>query len=73
MFRNVTLRMILVYLLDPETRRRGVEQITRWLEAGKLDCAVAEIFALEQVVAAHQAVEAGDRLGTVVVAPSGAA
>ena len=69
MFRNVALRMILVYLLDADTRRRGVEQIIRWLEAGRLDCAVAEVFPLDRVVEAHEAVEAGDRLGTVVVAP----
>lgn len=69
MFRNVTLRMILVYLLDPETRRRGVSQITRWLEKGQLDCAVAEVFPLADAVGAHEAVEAGDALGTVVVTP----
>jgi NADPH2:quinone reductase len=67
MFRNVTLRMLLVYLLDPETRRRGVAQITRWLEAGALDCAVGPVFALDEVAAAHAAVEAGGALGTVVV------
>ena len=72
MFRNVALRMILVYLLDRETRRRGVEQITRWLEAGKLDCAVAETFPLSRAAAAHEAVEAGDRLGVVIVRPDDA-
>lgn len=69
MFRNVTLRMLLVYLLDAETRRRGVAQIIRWLEEGKLDCAVAETFPLDRVVEAHEAVEAGRGLGTVVVTP----
>ncbi|MCG8532734.1 MAG: NADPH:quinone reductase, partial [Desulfovibrionales bacterium] len=40
MFKNITLRMLIVYLLDPKTRRRGEEQLTTWLEAGQLSHAV---------------------------------
>jgi NADPH2:quinone reductase len=69
MFRNVTLKMILVYLLDDETRRRGVAEINRWLAAGRLDCAVAETFPLAETAAAHRLVESGGYLGTVVVKP----
>lgn len=69
MFRNVTLKMLLIYLLDAESRRRGVAQINRWLEAGALDCAVAETWPLDRVAEAHEAVETGDRIGTVVVTP----
>lgn len=66
MFRNVTLKTLLVYLLDAETRRRGIAQIVRWLEAGALNCAVGPVFALDAVAEAHAAVEAGPS-GTVVV------
>jgi NADPH2:quinone reductase len=69
MFRNVTLKMLLIYLLDSQTRARGVAAINAWLATGQLDCAVAETHALADVAKAHLAVEAGDRLGTVVVTP----
>lgn len=67
MFRNVTLRMLLVYLLDPERRRRGEADLTAWLEAGKLSHAVAATFPLAEAAAAHRKVEQGDKLGSVVV------
>ena len=67
MFRNVTLRMMLVYLLDAERRRRGEADLTRWLEEGALSHAVAGTFPLERTAAAHEAVEDGGKLGTVVV------
>jgi NADPH2:quinone reductase len=68
MFRNVRLHMLLVYLLGSARRREGEAEITRWLEAGDLSHAVAETFPLSGTARAHEAVEAGDRLGTVVVA-----
>lgn len=67
MFKNVTLRMILVYLLDPATRRRGEAQLTEWLEAGALGHAVVPGGGLADCAAAHRVVEAGGKLGTVVL------
>lgn len=67
MFRSVTLRMILAYLIDPATRRRGEARLADWLEAGALDHAVCSAGGLENCVAAHRAVEAGAKLGTVVL------
>ncbi len=67
MFRNRRLWMLIVYLLDPEMRRRGEAQLTTWLEQGALDHAVALTFPLADTVAAHRAVEAGEKLGSVVV------
>lgn len=67
MFRNVTLRMCLVYLLDPARRRAGEAALTGWLEDGRLTHAVAETHPLGQTAAAHRAVERGQKLGTVVV------
>ncbi|MCU9848484.1 NADPH:quinone reductase [Defluviimonas sp. WL0024] len=67
MFKNVTLRMILVYLLDPATRRRGEAQLTEWLEAGALSHAVVPGDGLADCAAAHEMVEAGTKLGTVVM------
>ena len=67
MFRNVTLRMLLVYLMDDTRRRRAEADLTRWLEAGALDHAVARTFPLAETAAAHEEVERGEKLGTVVV------
>lgn len=67
MFRNVTLRLLLVYLLDPAVRRRGEAEIGRWLAKGALSHRVAARFPLVETAAAHRAVEAGGKRGTVVV------
>ncbi|WP_347312414.1 NADPH:quinone reductase [Defluviimonas sp. SAOS-178_SWC] len=67
MFRNVTLRMLIVYQLDPETHRRGEAQLTEWLEAGALSHAVVPGGTLADCASAHRIVEAGEKLGTVVL------
>lgn len=67
MFKNVTLRMLIVYLLDAATRRKGEAQLTEWLEAGALRHAVVPAGNLAQAIAAHEMVEAADKLGTVVI------
>ncbi len=67
MFKNVVLRMALVYLLDPATRRRGEAQLTEWLAAGALSHAVVPAGRLADCAAAHRTVEAGGKLGTVVL------
>ncbi len=67
MFRNVTLRMLIVYQLDRETHTRGEAQLTEWLEAGALDHAVVPGGSLADCARAHRTVEAGEKLGTVVL------
>lgn len=67
MFRNITLRMLIVYLLDARTRRKGEAQITKWLEAGALSHAPVILKGLDQAAVAHDLVASGGKLGTVVV------
>lgn len=67
MFRNVRLWMLLLYLLDDTRRRRGEADLARWLSEGALSHAVAETFPLSLTPAAHDAVGAGECLGSVVV------
>lgn len=67
MFKHVTLRMLIRYLFDTETNRAGEAAIGRWLEDGALDHAVAPGGALDDMAAAHEMVEKGEKLGTVVV------
>ncbi|MEO0361752.1 MAG: NADPH:quinone reductase [Pseudomonadota bacterium] len=67
MFKHVTLRMLIRYLFTDEQNRAGEAGLTRLLEAGALDHAVVPGGALDDVAAAHEMVEKGEKLGTVVV------
>lgn len=67
MFANVRLHMGIVYRLEPEARRRGEADLARWLAEGALSHAVAERHPLSGTAAAHRSVEAGEKLGSVVV------
>ena len=50
-------------------RRQAMEDITRWLREGTRLHRVAATFPLAETAAAHEAVEAGTKRGTVVVLP----
>ncbi|TNE33061.1 MAG: NADPH:quinone reductase [Alphaproteobacteria bacterium] len=67
MFKNVTLRMFLVYLLEGEVRTATIERVNRALEAGALQHTIAHSYALEDIADAHEAVESGTTIGNVVV------
>ena len=67
MFRNVRLWMMLVYLLEPERRRACEARLGGWLAEGALSHAVAASFPPEACAEAHATVEAGEKLGTVVL------
>ncbi|MEX0329675.1 MAG: NADPH:quinone reductase [Ruegeria sp.] len=67
MFKNIRLHMLIVYMLDAAERRLGEAQLGTWLEQGALKHAVVPAGTLADAVAAHQMVEAGQKLGTVVL------
>ncbi|HEY7609346.1 MAG TPA: NADPH:quinone reductase [Alphaproteobacteria bacterium] len=56
---SAKLLFMLVYELSPEERRRAVDGVTRMLEANQLKHNVGATFALDQIVAAHEAQEQG--------------
>jgi NADPH2:quinone reductase len=64
---SVKLLFMLVYELSPDERRRGVDGITRMLEANQLKHNVGPSFPLDGIVAAHQAQESGAVTGNIVV------
>ncbi len=64
---NIALRFFLVYLMPREQRERADADITRMLERGELIHNVAQTFDLNDIVAAHEAVEAGTAMGNIVV------
>ncbi len=67
MFKNVTLRMLIVYRFDGPERRDAEAAFGRWLEQGKLSHAVVPAGGLKDVAAAHDLVAEGGKLGTVVI------
>ncbi|MDE2791556.1 MAG: NADPH:quinone reductase [Paracoccaceae bacterium] len=67
MFKDVTLRMVLVYLLTESARKASIDGLMALLEAGQLTHSVAENFELAETVEAHQSVERAGKMGSVVV------
>ena len=64
---SIDLKFFLVYLMPPDLRARATADITHMLERGELIHNVAQTFDLGDIVAAHEAVEAGTAMGNIVV------
>jgi NADPH2:quinone reductase len=67
MRRCATLRTILLPATRAEARRQAQAEIGRWLDGGGRLHAIAAIFPLPHTADAHEMVEGGQKLGTVVV------
>ena len=63
----ITYRFFLVYEMPLAKRQAAIAELTRWMEEGKLKHTVAERFALADIAAAHEAVEARRAMGNIVV------
>ena len=66
LYKNLTVRFELVFLMPDEAKQRAVEDLTKWLADGELRHTIAESFAIEDIVSAHEAVESGP-LGKVLI------
>jgi NADPH2:quinone reductase len=64
---QITLQYIFVYELTEAERARTVAEIMRLMEEKRLSHNVAKTYGLNDIVAAHEAVESGTVLGNVVV------
>ncbi|HEY0438480.1 MAG TPA: NADPH:quinone reductase [Xanthobacteraceae bacterium] len=64
---QIRLQFIFVYELTAAERERAVTEITRLLQAWRLSHNVAKTFPLDDIVAAHEAVEQGTAMGNVVI------
>ncbi len=67
MFKDVTLRMLIVYQMARADHDRGSAALSHWLGRGELSHAVVPGGGLEDGVRAHERVEAGEKVGTVVL------
>jgi NADPH2:quinone reductase len=66
---NLTVRVVLVYTMPDAAKRAAAEDIARWVREAKPRFALAARYPLAEVVAAHRTVEAGTKIGHVVLAP----
>ncbi len=69
MRRNVNLRTVVLNSTPLPARQQAQADISRWLREGPRLHRIAGRFPLAATAAAHQAVEAGDKRGTVVMLP----
>jgi NADPH2:quinone reductase len=68
LFQSFGVKFFLVYDLPPSDRLQAVARLSQMLAAQRLQLSIGARFALDQVVQAHQAVEAGQTVGNVVIA-----
>ncbi|WP_419933917.1 NADPH:quinone reductase [Candidatus Palauibacter sp.] len=66
LYKNVTLRFELVFLMPEAAKQRAVEDLTKWLASGELRHTIAARFSIEDIAAAHEAVESGP-LGKILL------
>lgn len=64
---GITVRLVLVFVMPESALRRAAADITRALARGRLHHRIAARFPLEELAAAHEAVETGRLIGKVVV------
>lgn len=67
MRRNLTVHAVLLPGTPLAARQAAQQGIVRWLEEGGAQIGVSAVYALDDTVLAHQAVESGTKRGTVVV------
>lgn len=64
---NVLVRPVLVYTISPAARQQAIDDIAAWSASGTAQFAIAARFPLAEIVSAHETVEAGQKLGHVVL------
>jgi len=68
MLKNATVRFVLIYLVSKEGHRAAARDITAFLKTQQLRHSIARRFALAEIAAAHEAMEAGHLNGKAVIA-----
>jgi NADPH:quinone reductase len=67
LFKNVTIRFALVYLVSPEAHRAAVRDISAHLASGALKHSIARRLPLSRIAEAHDAMEAGHLNGKMIL------
>jgi NADPH2:quinone reductase len=66
-FLDATIRFVLVYVMTAEAHREAAAGINAALEANQLTHQIGRVLTLDDIVAAHEAVERGE-LGKTIIA-----
>jgi NADPH2:quinone reductase len=67
LFNSITLHFFLVYELRTVDRRAAVEGLSRMMSSGQLMHTIGGHWRLDEIAAAHEAVEEGKLIGNAVV------
>ena len=67
MFKDVTIDLVLVYLLSRAERTAAIETLTELLMRNALNIRISDVFALEDTAIAHDVVASGQRSGSVIL------
>ena len=67
MFKGTTLNTFLIYIVSLQARSNIVNGITKALNDNALHHQIAQRFGLNELVAAHQAVESGSTIGNTII------
>jgi NADPH2:quinone reductase len=65
--KDVTVRFVLVYVMGEAAHQAAIKDITTTLEAGLLHPVAVQRFSLDEIAAAHEAVETGHTAGKVLI------
>ena len=66
LYKSVTLHHVIVFLMPEEAKGQAVADITAWMSEGKISHQIGERFSLDEIAAAHEAVEGG-AVGKVLI------
>jgi NADPH2:quinone reductase len=67
MYRAISIRTLLVYMLSGEARAKTIADLTRAMETGMLRHTIAETYPLGEIARAHETVESGKAIGNIVI------
>jgi NADPH2:quinone reductase len=67
LFASIGLKFFLVYDLTPADRQACLQQLNDMLQHAQLQHCIGAVFALNNIVKAHETVEAGQTIGNVVL------
>jgi NADPH2:quinone reductase len=65
--KDITVRFVLVYVMGETAHQEAIKDITTALEAGLLHPVAVQRFTLDEIAAAHEAVETGHTAGKVLI------
>ncbi len=67
MYKDVTIRMVIVYAMPEEAKQQAIADIETALSAGKLQHRIAHAMPLDQIVESNELVEQGGIRGAVIL------